>query len=83
MERSTLPSDLGDNPGVGLGSRACHQNRSRQLDSKEDKGDKQEALNPFRALVTSLQATGVEVQPLQRVLFPGTKTVVIPPQSTY
>lgn len=82
MERSTRPSELGNNPGLGLGGRAHRQNRAWQLESKE--GTRGLSKRPLiHSELAALRATGVEVQPLQTVMFPGTKTVVIPPHEQW
>lgn len=68
---------------VGLGGQARHQAWTSRPETEEEGGHKLEALDPFGAQVAAIQATWVEAQPHQMVLFPDIKSVAIPPHKTW
>lgn len=62
---------------------ARHADWIKWSDMQEGKGKEQVASDPFGAQVAAIRAIGVDALHLQTVLFPDTRTVVIPPSETW
>lgn len=51
--------------------------------SRGDKGDEWDTPDLFGAQVTAIRVSGMDAQPLQTVMFPETRTMVVPPLPNY